>query len=72
MQKGEANQKQQLSDYTHGDGVKAGDVRGQGQGFLEQKQDGTGTGSLYNERIYTVVWLNNLQPAEMELMSQCN
>ena len=40
-----------------GDGVKA--RRGPGQ-------------EVYNERIYTVVWLNNLQPAEMELVSRCN
>ena len=41
----------------HGDGVKAG--RGSGQ-------------EIYNERIYTVVWLNILQPAEIELVSRCN
>ena len=46
-----------LLRYICGDGVKAG--WGQGQ-------------EVYNERIYTVVWLNNLQPAEMELVSQCN
>ena len=41
----------------HGDGVKAG--RGSGQ-------------EIYNERIYIVVWLKNLQPAEIELVSRCN
>ena len=25
---------------------------------------------VYNHKIYTVVWLNNLQPAEMELVSR--
>ena len=34
---------------------------------------GQGPGQeVYIERIYTVVWLNNLQTAEMELVSQCN
>ena len=47
-------------------------------------KSGTGTGNsrvksgrgpgqeVLNENIYAVVWPNNLQPAEMELVSRCN
>ena len=47
---------------------------GMGTGIFRVKV-GRGWGpeqEVYNERINTVVWLNNLKPAEMVLVSRCN
>ena len=63
----------QLCWHIGRDGVKAG--RGQGPAgtgiFRVNARRGPGQ-EVYNERFYTVVWLNNLQPAKMELVSRCN